>query len=99
MKAMLLMFLLAAMTPPQEPRVLPSHTHGPHANEPLAKCWRGPDESRSDGREFYKCSCALICEGIDQREADDCVTSCGTGQCLCHVDEACDVPQIQEPKR
>lgn len=82
----------------QEPRVLPSHRVGPHEGEPGALCWRGATETRKqDGHTFYQCACQFLCEGMDQREADDCETSCSKdgSQCLCHTDETCQMPEIR----
>lgn len=105
------LFLPGAMPPPppspaifqqaQEPRVLPSHRHGPHEGEPGAVCYRGETQPPRNGRTLYHCECQFLCEtdeiGPVQREADECETSCGIGQCACHGDETCMMP-IESPK-
>lgn len=86
-----------------EPRVLPSHRKGPHEGEEGAKCYKGETQSPGPGRMMYHCECRLLCElegeELLRREADECETSCGHNQCLCHADAGCTMDMMQEPPK
>jgi hypothetical protein len=108
------LFALGYPTPPPSPPVfqqaqespkpvLPAHVRGPHEGEDGAKCYRGETRSPGAGLMLYQCACQMLCEegaGGErlQREADDCETACGHNQCLCHVDETCQMP-TPKPKK
>lgn len=88
----LLLFILALGV--QAPQPQPGH--GPYANQPGVKCYRGEtrDVNRNGVKKVVHCECEMICDDEGrQREDGRCQTYCDNAhnQCLCHVDEqACD---------
>lgn len=74
---------------------MPNPGHGPYANQPGVKCYRGEtrDLTRGPVKKIVHCECKLHCnEHGQQVEANDCMTFCDNAhtQCLCHTDETCE---------
>jgi len=82
MRWLLLLALLQAPTP----------GHGPYANNPNVKCYRGETRDIPNGKKLVHCDCKMWCDDDgNPKEANDCQTYCDNAhnQCLCHTDEAC----------
>lgn len=85
---LLLMVGLAA----QEPQI-GAPPDGPFAFKEGHLCWKQPDQTYN-GKTFHECHCVVVaCIDGEPAGGHNCVTYCGTKQCVCHADEPCDMDQ------
>jgi len=96
MRAVILIFIAAfALQEPAQPR------HDKYREDPRAYCFHGKPESAMPGNpSAHPCQCALMCVTDatgkrSQGEQQACEMYCTVSRCLCHTDEACDLPDVK----
>ena len=89
MRFLLILVLLGML---QSTDDVPSHApgDGPYAHKEGHVCWKAPD---IEEEKKHHCECKLVCDnnGNPRDGEKNCVTFCGSKQCLCHADEGCDM--------
>lgn len=96
MKYLLLVLSLAAVAQTEPPR------HDKYREDPRAYCFHGaPDAAMPGNPSAHPCECHLMCVTSSdgsrtQGEQASCELYCTVARCLCHADEACDLPEIKK---
>lgn len=97
MRTLFLVLALASLSTQQAdpPR------HDKYRDDPKAYCFHGqPDSAMPGNPSAHPCQCALMCVtdpagNRTQAEQQTCEMWCTVSRCLCHADEACELPDVK----